>query len=102
VLSRPGTARPRALQGRGPCRATGVSFETVATLTFTIPPELDFAKTVEDGTEQDELESFARGDAPYSGEWIGVDGGRLIRRDAVVSVHIAEPGEVTYGLGVIE
>jgi hypothetical protein len=87
---------------RGPCRATGVSFETVVTLTFTIPPELDFAKTVEDGTEQDELESFARGDAPYSGAWIEVDGGRLIRRDAVVSVHIAEPGEVTYGLGVIE
>jgi len=31
-----------------------------------------------------------------------VDDGRLIRRDAVVSVQIAEPGEVTFGLGVVE
>ncbi len=80
----------------------GVCSETVATLTFTILPELDYAKTVEDGTEQNEVASFARGDAPYSGEWIEVDDGRLIRRDAIVSVHIAEPGEVTFGLGVIE
>ena len=74
----------------------------MATLTFTIPPELFFAKTVADGTEQDEVASFARGHAPYSGEWIEVDDDRWIRRDAIVSVHIAEPGEVTYGLGVIE
>ena len=39
---------------------------------------------------------------PYSGEWIEVDDGRLIRRDAIVSVHIAEPGEVTFGLGVTD
>lgn len=82
--------------------ATGVCSETVATLTFTILPELDYAKTVEDGNEQNEVESFRRGDAPYSGEWIEVDDGRLIRRDAIVSVHIAELGEVTFGLGVIE
>ncbi|MBA3374360.1 MAG: hypothetical protein H0U00_00830 [Actinobacteria bacterium] len=74
----------------------------MATLTFTIPPELEFAKTVEDGTEHEELESFTRGHVPYSGEWIEVDDGRRIRRDAIVSVHIAEPGEVTFGLGVIE
>lgn len=81
---------------------TGVCSETVATLTFTIPPELGFSKTVEDGTERDEVESFARGHVPYSGEWIEVDDGRWIRRDAIVSVHIAEPGEVTFGLGVVE
>ena len=74
----------------------------MATLTFTIAPELDFAKTVEDGTEQEELESFTKGHVPYSGEWIEVDDGRLIRRDAIVSVHIAEPGEVTFGLGVTD
>jgi hypothetical protein len=73
----------------------------VATLTFTIAPEFSFVKTVEDGTERDEVESFTRGQEPYSGEWIEVDDGR-IRRDAIVSVHIAEPGEVTHGLGVIE
>ena len=82
--------------------ATGVCSETVATLTFTIPPELGFAKTVDDGTEQDEVESFTRGHVPYSGEWIEVDNGQWIRRDAIVSVHIAEPGEVTFGLGVVE
>jgi hypothetical protein len=81
--------------------ATGVCSETVATLTFTIPPELRFAKTVEDGTERDEVESFTRGQEPYSGEWIEVDEGR-IRRAAIVSVHIAEQGEVTFGLGVVE
>ncbi len=74
----------------------------MATLTFTIPPELSFSKTVEDGTEQDEVESFARGHGPYSGEWIEVNGGRWIRRDAIVSMHIDEPGEFTFGLGVTD
>jgi hypothetical protein len=49
-----------------------------------------------------QLRRFARGDAPCSGEWIEVDDGRLVRRDAIMTVHIAEPGEVTFGLGVIE
>jgi len=64
----------------------------MAALIFTISPDPNhrsFSKTVEDGTEEDELARFTTGHVQASEEWIEVDNGEWIRRDAIVSVRIA-------------
>jgi hypothetical protein len=44
------------------------------------------SKEVEDGRA--ELERFLSGDHEYTREWIKIDDGRLVRREAVISARI--------------
>jgi hypothetical protein len=57
----------------------------MATLTFVLPGR-SYSRTVDDGTEQDELVRFIKG---HPQDWIEVDDGEWIRRDAILSVRIA-------------
>jgi hypothetical protein len=64
-------------------------------LVFTISPDREhrpFSKTVEDGSERDELAKFTKGQVPYSDDWIEVDNDVWIRRAAILSVYIAAEG----------
>jgi hypothetical protein len=66
-------------------------------LLFTVgaQPGARYTKSVEDGTEVEHLVNFVLGRPPYRTQWLLVDEGVWLQREAIVSVAIAGMYPVT-------
>ena len=65
----------------------------MAFMKFTVAPGLEYMRTVDDGPDAREqtLQQLLSASPPFAGDWIEINDGWWIRRDAIVAVHL--PGE---------